>query len=196
MIAIVAATCNKQVVYTCEDGTKVFEPNDCPEIEVPVERQADVVQEDVEPTTVLEEIISPVEEKVIISIVPEESEAEPMEVEDTTEGFTFTITNVSFTPRTIISISYHSENNLDYEIDPYTTVYSIDLETQQKEFLDNFDIGALKSGQSRDKEESTTIHLKQKKDQLLLFNVYDMSEGKANIANVTYMLDYEAMFGE
>lgn len=216
VVAVVAATCNRQVVYTCEDGTKVFNPDDCPMVEVPVEESSAGSQEKVEPEQILEESISLPSEMITegaeeqgleeqddkgadsdeVGEDKDEAELEPLEVEDTTAGFTFTIKNISFTPRTITSVFYYSENNMSDEIDPYTLVYSIDLETRKKELLDNFKLGMLRPGQSREKEESTTIHLKQREGQLLLFSVFDMAKGKASIANVTYMLDYESEFGE
>ncbi len=207
LVAAILTNCmSKQVVYTCEDGTKVFDPNGCPMIEVPVEKpqvEDIVIQEEPEgiieqimPEEVIEEEV--LEEETIEEEVPVEEEpaAEPMEVTDAAEGFIFSIKNVTFTPRTITLVEYSAENYMPKEVDPYTEVYGIDLETQEAEFLDNFKIGALKPSQTREREEETTIRLKQREDQLLLFRVYDMEQGKVSIANVTYMLNYNAMFGE
>ncbi len=205
LVVIVAAlltNCmSKQVVYTCEDGTKVFDPDGCPMIDVPVEKpQVENIVMQEEPESLIEKIMeeenvvpAPIPAPVPISDEEEKPIAEPMEVAKATEGFVFNIKNITFTPRTIIAVEYSAENNMEEDVDPYTEIYSIDLETQEKEFLDNFDLGGLKPGQSREKNEGTTIRLKQKEDQLLLFMVYnvDVSSGKVSIANVTHMLNYE-----
>jgi len=203
IVAVVTSNCfNRQIVYTCEDGSKVFDVDGCPMIEVPVEKPLveKIVEQRIEPEKEVIREVAPVPSELELEVTEEQEEmsGEPMEITEATTGFTFVINNVSFTPRTITSVSYSAENNMKKDIDPYTVVYSIDLETQEKEFLDNFDLGGLKPGQTRDKEEGTTIRLKNREDQLLLFMVYDtdLSKGKVNIANVTHMLNYEETFGE
>jgi len=204
IVAVATSNClNKQVVYTCEDGTKVFDENGCPMMDIPVEREA--VQESQEPVVQESEVelIEEPEEQPAPVMIPEEQEevleeGEPMEVIEAVEGFTFEVKDISFTKRSLNSVSYFAQNDMIEEIDPFVVIYSVDIETQEAEFLDNFKLGALRAGQSREKEEKMSVYLTQREDQLLLFKVQytDLQKGKVIIANVTYMMNYEEMFGE